>query len=176
MMKRIMIFLFWILFLPAFTLADNSSSIQLSKYYQASCASYTGTWDGFFTDPTDLFGNGGPWPVQVSLYNNSNNIIGQANASKAPSFVSKALTGTVWAQCQNGQLSNIFLGNKNQCGAFSQTGLLVSKNVLIMQINYQNAMTGAPFLLVLKRVNNNYSGKIPQNASDMQLGSVESCH
>lgn len=176
MINRIKIFLLSIFFLPVFGLADINSSIELNKYFQASCVDYTGTWEGFFTDPTDLFGNGGPWPVHVSLYNSGNNIIGQADASKAPSFVSKALTGSVWARCLDGQLSNIFLGNKNHCGAFSQTGLLVSKNVLIMQINYQNAMSDAPFLLFLKRINDNYSGTVPQNVNDMQLGSVHSCH
>ncbi len=160
-------------YFPLFTFASTTQTIQLSKYYQASCTSYTGTWRGFFTDPTDLFGNGGPWPVEISLYNSGTNIVGKVSDDKAPSYVSKSMQGTLWAQCHHGQLSNIFLGNEKQCGSFSQTGLLVSKNVLILQIKYENAMNGAPFLLVLKRINNHYAGDIPQN---MQMDSVQSCH
>ena len=64
----------FLLLLPTLLFAapaqTKNQSIQLNKYYAATCANYTGTWRGFFTDPTDLFGNGGPWPVSVSLYNN----------------------------------------------------------------------------------------------------------
>lgn len=176
-MKSLKFYLvFFILFFPSLTLAAATQFIQLNKYYQAKCPNYIGTWQGFFTDPTDLFGNGGPWPVKVSIYNKENKIIGKVSAKNAPNYVAGAMHGTLWADCQDGQLNNIFLGKPNQCGSYSQTGLLVSKNVLILQINYENAMNNAPFLLFLKRVSDHYSGKIPATLKSMTISKPISCH
>lgn len=151
----------------------NKQTIQLSKYYAATCSDYTGTWRGFFTNPTDLFGNGGPWPVTVSLYNKGANVVGRVSSRKAPGYVSGTMQGMIWSKCNTGQLSNIFMGKPNQCGAYSQTGLLISKNVLVLEIHYQNAMNDAPFFLFLKRINNKFQGKLPKN---LNIAAPKTCH
>jgi hypothetical protein len=170
-MQQRLLIIFSVLFIffmqPSF--ATESNGITLPKYYQANCQAYTGTWQGFMADPQGLFGNGGPWPVVISLYNRDTNIIGQGGG--APVGNKK-----IWAQCHNGVLSNIFWGNKAACGDFSQKGLLVSKNVLVLELHDENAMTGTNILLFLQRKNNAYLYTIPSNQQDYQLGEIKSCH
>lgn len=156
--------------------SQQKSTITLSAYYQAACDDYTGTWEGFMSDPTDLFGNGGPWPVTIGMYYQAGRITGKTStvsyAGKSGSIETKPL----WAQCQNGVLKNIFWGKKSACGSFSQDGELVSKNVLVLRLNYENAMNGTNFLVFLQRKNNQYNGKIPAKQSDWVMDQVESCH
>jgi len=177
-MKRIVQKLAFItLLLPTLVFAASTTvpdqSVQLEKYYASACANYTGTWHGFFTDPTDLFGNGGPWPVTLSFINKGDKVAGWVSSKKAPGYVSGTMEGMIWANCSKGQLSNIFMGKPKQCGVYSQSGLLVSKDVMILKINYQNSMTGAPFYLFLKRVNNKFQGKLPKT---MSIAAPETCH
>jgi hypothetical protein len=155
--------------------AAVNKNIKLDKYYQATCPLYTGTWTGFITNPTNLFGNGGPWPITINLYSNGNHIVGRSSAvdyGKGGNIPSKP----IWAQCQNGILSNIFWGEKGSCGRFSQQGLLVSQNVLILQFNWENAMSGTSFLSFLERKNNSYSDPVPEKKNDFILGGITSCH
>ncbi|VVC75634.1 hypothetical protein AQUSIP_09240 [Aquicella siphonis] len=156
--------------------AQAVSVITLPAYYQAACGDYTGTWQGFMTDPADLFGNGGPWPVTISLYHQDGRIAGSSSAVSYAADSGTIEGKRIWAQCQNGVLKNIFWGKKNACGSFSQDGALVSKNALVLRLNYENAMTGTNFLLFLQRKNNHYDGPVPAQKSDWILDHVNSCH
>jgi len=153
-----------------FALAEPNANLTLSKYYHASCEAITGTWQGIYTDPTDLYGNGEPWPIRVNLYYQNGRIIGQAN-NIPPSRNSK-----IWAQCAQGTLQNIFMGNPGQCGAYSKGGELVSKNILVLYLHTENAMNGTDFLAFLKRVNNSYPYSIPSDPAAFEPGQITSCH
>jgi hypothetical protein len=172
-MKRqlCVIFSIFLILISQSSFAYNNSTkvITLAKYYRATCQDYTGTWQGFMTDPQELFADGGPWPVTLSLFNHGQYIIGQGGG--APVGIKK-----IWAQCKDGVLSNIFWGEKGACGGFSQQGLLVSKNVLVLELNYESAMIGTKFLLFLKRKNSVYSYQVPTKEKDYQLEKVKSCH
>lgn len=168
------------LLLSLFTLqsayASDTNTIQLNKYYAASCQDYTGTWQGWITDPTDLFANGGPWPLTVSLYNKNDRMVGQTSLVKYSNNGGEISKRQIWAECKNGVLADIFWGNKGACGSYSQQGLLVSKNVLVLQLNYENSMNGTSFLVFLSRKNNTYSYPVPKNTNDLTPGAIQSCH
>jgi hypothetical protein len=160
-------------FLFIFSLLDTAAlantSMTMPSYFQATCQDYTGTWQGFMTDPSQLFADGGPWPVTVDLYQHEGIIIGQTSKTKV------VQRKRLWAQCKDGILSHLFWGDKGQCGDFSKQGLLVSKNVLVLSLHYENAMNGTDFLVFLQRKNNTYSHVKPRN-SELALGKVKSCH
>jgi|GEM_PF-3243028 hypothetical protein len=156
--------------------ADDSTAVRLNKYYAASCQDYNGTWHGFITDPSDLFSNGGPWPLTISLYNRNNHIIGQSTMIQYSNNGGEISKRQIWAECRNGALNNIFWGNKGACGSYSHQGLLVSKNVLVLQLNYESSMTGTQFLVFLTRKNNVYPYPVPKKDEDFMPGSVTSCH
>lgn len=168
-MRKIAFFIFSSLFIFSQANASGNANINLPAYSQATCEGYTGTWRGFMTDPSNLFADGGPWPVTVQLYYHNGYIIGTTNSN--PTNNSR-----IWAQCNNGVLSNIFWGEKGQCGSFSQQGLLVSQNALVLQLPYENAMNGAQFLTFLQRQNSKYHLPLPSNEASYALGSVQTCH
>lgn len=169
------IFSLILLSLPMSLLANTQSSIKLQKYFQANCQHYSGTWQGFFTNPSDLFGNGGPWQISLSLVTNGNKIYGTFNEKNLPSYLKSALKGHLYANCDNGILKNIFVGETNQCGAVSQKGLLVAKNVLVLQTDYQNAMMDAPLVFFLKRSTEQNTVTFPKNPQ-WQWPSPKTCH
>lgn len=171
-MKKYFIILVSMITLSFNTLAfaNTNSTLALNKYYHATCKAITGTWQGFSTDQNDLFGNGGPWPTTVSLFYQNGRVIGQAD-NIPPSRKTK-----IWAQCNKGTLHNIFMGKRGQCGEYSQGGELVSKNVLVLSLHYESAMTGTNFLVFLKRVNNSYPYSIPTNRVAFKPGVVRTCH
>lgn len=172
-MKKIIILSLVLITASVTVYADsNTQNLIIPKYYQASCQAYTGTWQGFYTDPTDLFGNGGPWPTKVSLYARGNQIIGNVQGYATDN----KKTYKLWATCNNGMLSNIFIDTAKQCGGASKQGSLVSKNVLIMNMHYENATTGTEFLTVLQRINNKYSYPIPTQVSAFGMPKIQSCH
>lgn len=155
---------------------DSQAVVSLNKYYAASCQDYTGTWHGFITDPSSLFSDGGPWPVTISLYNKDDHLIGQSSMIQYTNNGGEISKRQLWAECKNGVLDNIFWGNKGACGSYSHQGLLVSKNVLVMQLNYESSMTGTNFLVFLSRKNNAYPYTIPKSANDLVPGTIKSCH
>lgn len=157
-----------IVFFAAAVSAQVPAQVLLSKYYAAKCEDYTGTWQGFMTDPQDLFDEGGPWKTKVSLFHKDGFIIGE--------LVSQNKKTKLWAKCHEGILSDIFYGNKNQCGHFSQQGLLFSKNAIVLKLNYENAMNGTEFVVFLERINRHYALAKPKQLSEYALGEIVSCH
>ncbi len=162
--------------IPLIASAAASAAMTIKPAYNASCADLTGTWQGSFIDPTELFGNGGPWPIKFNLYNRGDTVIGQVDASQAPAYVKHSASGQFFAQCQQATLSKIFLKNKNHCGHFATQGALAGKNMLIFYLPYENAMNATDFLVVLTRSNNSYTGKIPKNVVSMQIPNIQTCH
>lgn len=164
----LIIYLF--LFFSVTVSADNNQQktvITIPKYFQATCDAYTGTWTGFMTDPEDLVDPGKVMPITISLYYKNGSIIGQSDSSEHKK---------IWAQCHNGILSNIFWGNKQACGSFSQQGMLVSRYALVLLLHYESAMAGTDFLVFLQRKNKNYNYPVPKNNEDLLLGPVKTCH
>lgn len=155
---------------------NNQMVVTLNKYYAATCQDYSGTWHGIITDPGNLFADGGPWPVTISLHNKDGYIIGQSSMIQYTHNGGEISKRQIWAECKNGVLDNIFWGNKGACGSVSHQGLLVSKNVLVMQLNYENSMTGTNFLVFLSRKNSAYPYSIPKNIHDFEPGPIKSCH
>jgi len=137
-----------------------------------SCNLITGTWEGYFVDNTGLNYDGGPWKIKLSLFYQAvndkyaGNVIGYVN--------NKVLAGKIWAQCNSGKLQKVFVGDKNTCAAFG-SGMLISDNVLLLNIPQQNAMIGTTFMVVLKRINNSYPYPVPKQEKDFILGKVKSC-
>ncbi len=148
--------------------ATNQPIIPLKKYYAAACKDYTGTWQGQAYDTSDLMGNGGPWPVTVNLYNEGDKIIGTVSSQRTE------LNGSLWAKCENGIISNLFVGKANQCGDYAGPSAKVSKNLLILQQHWENAMTGTDFISTLNKVNDHFSGD--QSLLKSFPENVKSCH
>lgn len=172
-MKKFKILALFLIGITASVYADtNTQNLIIPKYFQASCQAYTGTWQGFYTDPTDLFGNGGPWPTKISLFVQGNQVIGMVQGYAADNKKVQKL----WATCNNGMLSNILVGTSNHCGGTSKQGALVSKNMIIMDMHYENAMTGTEFLTVLKRVNDAYPYPVPTQANAFVMPKIQTCH
>jgi len=169
--------LFWCTILLALTSTAFASEhiMTLDKYYQAECEDYTGTWQGFITDRTDLFDDGGPWPITLKLYQQNGIIWGRTSEVKSKKHVTFA-SNEFWAQCKNGKLQNIFWGKKNSCGALSQQGGLISRNVLALQLNWENAMTGAELLVFLQRKNNLAPYYESSHLISYDPSAVKTCH
>lgn len=160
----------------AYALDVKPSVMNINQYYDARCQSYTGTWQGFMTDPSNLYGDGGPWPVTVSLYNRNDRMIGETSRIQYTHNGGVIEPRQIWARCKNGVLDDIYWGSKDGCGDFSHQGLLVSKNVLILQLNHQSNMNEANFYLFLTRRNASYPHKIPEKYADLLPGDIKSCH
>ncbi len=142
-----------------FGIAKANAFIKLPAYYTADCEDYTGTWQGFMTNPNDIVPDNAH--VTLQLLSKGNAVVGEYNHQP------------FWASCKNGVLNNIFVGEKNHCGKLSQQGLLVSKNALVVAINKQSAMMDWTLLLFLHRTSTNVSFTPPHNTS---LGDIRSCH
>ena len=146
----------------------NTTSINIKQYYDANCSRLTGTWSGVYTDPTNLFGDGGPWPITISMTTKDNNIIGTI---KTPGPLNG--DSQLWGTCVRGRLTKIFAGSTNQCGDYAPDGVLISQNMIIMSIPYENAMTGTNFIVTLQRKNNSFTGEIP---AVPKLSPRQTCH
>lgn len=155
--------------------ATNVNEIALPKYTGANCQDYTGTWEGFITDPSDLFAKGGPWPVIISLYHKNGYIIGRVNKIRTSSH-DGIEARQIWASCKDGVLSEIFWGNRGTCGSVSQEGMQVSKNVVVLKLHWENAMANADFLTFLKRKNNLYPYPVPQKLHEYSIENIKTCH
>lgn len=172
-MKKFFILTLLLIVNSALVYADsNSQNLIIPKYFQANCQAYTGTWEGYYTDPTDLFGNGETWQTKINLYAHGNQIIGnvQGYASEHQKVYK------LWATCKDGMLTSIYINNDKPCGGTSKQGSLVSKNVLIMNMHYENAMNGTEFLAIVKRVNDKYSYPIPTDTNAFVMPKVQTCH
>jgi len=150
---------------------NTSAYMKIPIYLDAQCSDYTGTWEGFATDPSELFKDGGPWPVRLHLFNKGKRIIGRSVEIK--DVIDER---EIWANCHRGVLKNIFWGKKGSCGAYSQEGLLVSKNMMILKLHYENAMAGTDMMLILTRKSNNYPYSVPKEDQDFVLGKIRTCH
>jgi hypothetical protein len=149
-----------------------ADTILLTPYYKAHCADYTGTWQGFFTDPTDLYGNGNAWPITLHLYAAQDRVIGKIAAPNTP-----AANKHLWALCKAGILKDIFFAkNKTACGAFSQQGFLVGSNALVLQLHTENAMNGTDFWAFLHRIDRHPALATPPSVSAMAVAQVTTCH
>lgn len=164
------------LYVMSFSVFAGDQTIALNKYYQADCQAYTGTWQGFVTDPTDLVGNGGPWSVTVSILQQNGRVWGRTTAFNGAAKKATFKNNEIWARCTNGQLQDIYWGKLGGCGGLSQQGMLVSKNVLVMQINWENAMNGSNLLLFLERKNNLSPYSEPSHMNAYDPAKVQSCH
>lgn len=165
-----------LIFLFFLTNIASAGSISLQRYFNASCQDYTGTWNGFITDPTDLFGNGGAWPVTVYLYEKNGHIIGRSDSVTYGKKEGVITAKKIWANCSDGNLSQIIWGEKGECGGVSQQGMLVSKNTMILQLDWESAMTGTTFVAFLQRVNTKYPYATPTKEEDFLYGKRETCH
>jgi hypothetical protein len=155
--------------------ADTVSQVSFKQYFNATCDQYTGTWQGFITDPTDLFGNGEAWPVTVYLYVKEGQLVGKTSTitSKGNTIQS---TKKLWADCKSGVLTQIIWGEKGECGGVSNQGMLVAKDVLLLQLAWENAMNGTTFYTFLHRQNNQYPFAPPANKAAYHFGDRNTCH
>jgi hypothetical protein len=174
-MKKIVLTISLITICQCAVSTTTTNSLTINNYYAATCDAYTGTWQGYLTDPSDLFGNGGPWPVTVQLLAKNNQLSGNTSAIHYAQGNASISSRSIYAQCRHGKLTNIFWGELGQCGSLSQQGVLVSRNVLMLQLNYENSMTGATFTTFLTRQNNTYHGRLP-STTQYKPESVTSCH
>lgn len=177
-MKQLSLTVFAIIaiLLALFGYAATPASMAVPGYSNAACQDYTGTWRGFITDPTDLFGNGGAWPITISLYQTEGHLIGQSTAVRYADKNGSLPVKKIWADCKDGVLSQIVWGEKGECGGFSQQGMLVSRNVLMLQLNWESAMAGTTFIAFLQRENAKYPYKIPSGKDAFVYGKRETCH
>lgn len=158
------------------TASATMQTLSLSTYPAADCKDYTGTWQGTLTDVSGLFGDGGPWPVTVSLYQHNGYLWGRTTDIKGAGKQAALAAHEIWARCQDGILHDIFWGKQNQCGALSQQGALLTKNLLVMKANWENAMTNASFLLLLQRKNNKPPYYEPEHVASYRPADIKSCH
>lgn len=156
--------------------AATPASMTLPVYFDANCQDYTGTWQGFVTDPSDLFGNGGAWPITISLYQQNGHVIGQSTAVTYAKKDGVIPSKKLWADCKKGVLSQIVWGEKGECGAVTQQGMLISRHVLMLQLGWESAMNGATLVAFLQRVNSTYPFAVPTNKDAFVYGKRESCH
>lgn len=102
-------------------------------------------------DPTDLFGDGGPWPVTIHLKTLGSKVTGETGAFMYAGKGGVMSKRIIHADCEKGVLKNICWGTKKTCDDYSQEGILASKNMLVLKLNYSNAMTGATFVAIASR-------------------------
>mgnify|MGYP007027866177 CR=1 FL=1 len=152
-----------------------ANEISFAKYAHARCQDYTGTWEGFITDPHDLFANGGPWPVTVMLFHKNGYLIGHVSKVKI-SAKNSIGSKQIWATCKDGVLDNIFWGNRGDCGSLSKEGLQISKNSLALKLHWENAMANTDFLVFLKKKNQRYPYALPKKLHEYNVQDIKSCH
>ena len=120
-------------------------SINLKPALDADCKALAGVWRGYFVDQTSLFGNGGPWPIELRLGFQNGRIVGTANGSKAPNYVRDKVTANLSGTCSKGMITDVTLGKAGQRGQKAAPGIMVNNRVLILHLAYNNAMTGTEF-------------------------------
>lgn len=145
--------------------AVEQSKITFDKYAAASCQDYTGTWVGFIAEPKSAQS----WPATVSLSNQNGKIVGEVD-STAKTEKSREL---VWADCKSGVLTNIFWGEKGDCGGYSQEGFMTDKNVMVLKLHYETVKEDTYYIAFLTKKNNDYSYPIPK---DLSPGIIKTCH
>lgn len=128
----------------AFANQNSAHPLNLKPYYASKCNSYTGHWQGFFSDPADLYGNGGPWPIEATVTKNGAELTFNFNANKAPKYVSQKATQIKTLTCQNGQLPL-------NTDSTEITGALVSRHVMILQIPAGSSMAHTQFIIILQK-------------------------
>jgi hypothetical protein len=155
--------------IPVMALAANQSGvITFNKYENARCQDYTGTWIGFIGEPKMAKS----WPATVSLYSSDSKIVGNIESSVD---IEKPRQ-KIWADCKSGALSNVFWGEKGECGGYSQEAFLLDKNTLILKLHYETLNQDTYFLAFLKRENAKYSLPALTNPKDLEPGVVKTCH
>ena len=117
-------------------------SLAIPRYYDASCNDITGVWQGFMADPTDLFYDGGPWPITINFHYKNGKIIGQTSSNKVWK------KQKIWADCRDGVITKLFAGKHRN---YAPNGLLVAKHSLVLYLPFRGAMTGTDFLVFLKK-------------------------
>lgn len=128
------------------------AALKLPVYLQAKCANYAGAWSGFMVNPSDLQAPANQ-PVTLELAVEKNIVYGHMNKQ------------TFYAQCKNGRLRNIFVGDLTQCGRYSQQGALVGKDVMSVEVDQENAMMDWTWWLFLQRTSTQTTLTVPQNAA-----------
>jgi hypothetical protein len=187
MKKNVIIYLLMLLstfnmqhvaFANASTKLVPSGSITLAKYYRATCDDYTGEWQGMMTDPQNLFTQGNPWPITIYIHQ-------QAKYLTAKNLPVKDRKGNIvfnsqaiYARCEQGVLKDIFWDNNRHCGSLSQQGLLVSQGVLVMILNWENAMTGTQLIVLLEKKSADIPNSLKKQNPERQfkLNAIKTCH
>lgn len=152
-------------FLSTPTFSLDQSTVTFKKYSSSSCSDYTGTWVGVVAEPKTAQS----WPATVSLYSQKDKIVGEID-SGAKTEKSREL---IWADCKNGILSNIFWGEKGDCGGYSQEGFMTDKNVMVLKLHYETMKEDTYYIAFLNKKNSDYSHPIPKEFSP---GIVKTCH
>ena len=132
---------------------SNSSSAD----NDALCQSLSGTWSGTYSDPSGLF-SPQPQKIRLSFLASGNEIVGKATADNA------AVTGDIWARCEKGRITELFLGDTERCGHFipkdqldhgighfAPTGEIKDRQ-LTLYLPYENAMTQTDFIVHAKKI------------------------
>lgn len=123
----------------------RADSINLKPASDADCKAISGVWRGYFVDQTSLFGNGGPWPIELRLGLQNGRIVGTANGSKAPDYVRDKVTANLSGVCSNGMITDVTLVKAGKIGNKAAPGIMVNNRMLILHLVYSNAMTGTEF-------------------------------
>lgn len=152
-------------FLTTAAFAVDHNFITFNKYTNASCQDYTGTWVGFLGEPKSAQF----WPATFSFYSQNDKIIGEVD-SGARTEKSREL---IWADCKNGVLSNIFWGEKGDCGGYSQEGFMTDKKVMVLKLHYETIKDDTYYIAFLNKKNSDYSYSVPK---ELTPGIVKTCH
>lgn len=169
-MKKFLLFLALFGAISGVFAQNVRSVLRVPLYYGASCAHLTGTWSGSYTDPQGLLVDRA---VRVTLQAQVGQIIGNVK-SLGSSAGAGSVNGRLWAVCDHGMLSHVFVGSPKQCGHFAPLGGLISANTLLLYLPYENAMAETNALAVLHRENNQYIGRRWSNADVSPV--IRTCH
>lgn len=145
------------------------STLTVPLYHAASCAQLTGTWLGSYTDPQGLLVNRA---IRVTLQAKAGQVIG--NVKSVGSNDASSINGQLWAVCDHGMLSHVFVGSPKHCGHFAPPGGLMSANTLLLYLPYENAMAETNVFAVLYRENNLYNGSKRSTVNTVPL--IHTCH
>lgn len=164
-LQGMVIFLLMVLFSST---AFSENKLTFAKYSSAMCSDYTGTWTGTLGE----INTGISFPIVINLHNKDNKIIGRINPTAG-----KFMRDKIWADCKDGNLSNIFWGRKDTCGGYSQEGFLVSKDVMILKVHYESIDNkDTDFVVLLKKKNSDYPYPLPTDPEEYNLGTIRTCH
>lgn len=166
-LQGIVVILLTILFTST-AFSQNENKITFTQNISAACSDYNGTWEGTLGEVN----TGTSFPIVINLHNKNNKIIGRINPTAG-----RFMRDRIWADCKNGNLSNIFWGRKDTCGGYSQEGFLVSKDVMILKVHYESIDSkDTDFVVLLKKKNSNYPYPLPTDPKDYNLGNIRTCH